>query len=138
MRERNFTSPREWFASNGKANVKSKVKTRGKPCTFDRRRRVALRICWHGTSAENAKAILHRGFRPGTYFARHLEDAVGYGGAYVFEVTFPRNFVEQFGWQFTNDKPVPASRIVSLRQYFGVTLYKDEPLRKQISMSNDA
>ncbi len=46
-------------------------------------------ICYHGTNWRSAQAILREGFKPGTYFAFHLEDAVGYGGPYVFEVGFP-------------------------------------------------
>ena len=47
-----------------------------------------LRICYHGTNQEAGEAIQKEGFRVGTYFAAHLEDALTFGGPYVFEVLF--------------------------------------------------
>ena len=44
--------------------------------------------CYHGTNEENSKSILKDGFREGTYFAYHLEDALTFGGQYVFLVEF--------------------------------------------------
>jgi len=46
------------------------------------------RICFHGTKRQNAYKILKTGFKKWTYFAKHLEDALGYGGKYVFEIYF--------------------------------------------------
>jgi len=44
-------------------------------------------IWYHGTSNKNAKTIYRAGcFKAGTWFARHLEDAVEFGGPYVFAV----------------------------------------------------
>ena len=44
-------------------------------------------VWYHGTSVVRAKDIYKCGFfREGTFFARHLEDAVEFGGSYVFRV----------------------------------------------------
>ncbi len=83
-------------------------------------------ICfwYHGTSKENADSILKSGFRAGTYFAKHLEDAVGYGGPYVFEVVlyFPG---ENPPWQHKSGDPVPSDQIFSLKRYDTETLWSD-------------
>jgi len=76
-------------------------------------------ICYHGTNWRSARQILRDGFSPGTYFALHLEDAVGYGGPYVFEVDFPAS-VERpgwQGWQFTTREAIPSEHIVSCKLY---------------------
>ena len=36
-------------------------------------------ICYHATDRESAASILREGFRPGTYFAFRLADAVPHG-----------------------------------------------------------
>ena len=44
------------------------------------------RIVFHGTDKKNAEAILENGFKKDTYFALHLEDALEFGGQYIFSV----------------------------------------------------
>jgi hypothetical protein len=55
-------------------------------------------VCFHGTNKKAAELILEEGFNIGTYFAFHLEDAIEYGGNYIFEVLFE---IEKQGWQFS-------------------------------------
>lgn len=96
-----------------------------------------LCICYHGTNKAAVAAIWEEGFQPFTYFARHLEDAIGFGGEYVFEVAFYTEDVEDFGWQFKALKVVPSDRIVSLRRYVVTQLYVDTDVRKKIFESNE-
>jgi surface antigen len=37
-------------------------------------------LWYHGTSLENLISIMTTGFRAGTWFARHMEDAFTFGG----------------------------------------------------------
>lgn len=77
-------------------------------------------ICYHGTSKENARSILKQGFRPETWFAHHLEDAIGLGGQHVFAVKFdPDRFnnTESDTWQFFLNEWVKLDKIVSYKIY---------------------
>jgi len=67
-------------------------------------------VWFHGTSNENAEVIRKEGFRVGTYFAHHMEDAVKFGGPHVFFVKVHFN-VEAERWQVTCSNPIPASAI---------------------------
>lgn len=93
-------------------------------------------ICYHGTDAAAADVIREEGFRQYTYFARHLEDAIGFGGEYVFEVAFYEGDIEDFGWQFTASEHVPADRIVRLNSYEVTQFFENEALKKEIFESN--
>lgn len=74
-------------------------------------------LCYHGTNQVNAKGILKDGFKKDTYFAIHLEDAIGYGGVYVFEVAYPWSKIPKGCWQFLCDAPVETKDIVCLVKY---------------------
>jgi len=74
-----------------------------------------MRVCFHGTIKENIKSILEIGFNADTWFALHLEDAIAFGGEYVFSVKFPDDIPDN--WQFHNLNPVPLNRIVELKKY---------------------
>jgi hypothetical protein len=86
-----------------------------------------MRICYHGTTEANAKAILSEGFRDGTWFAANLQDALGYGGLHVFEVVFD----EVPAWQFTSN-PVSTGRIVRYTVYTADVLLDNQELRKRV------
>ncbi|HJU28470.1 MAG TPA: hypothetical protein VJ718_04835, partial [Candidatus Binataceae bacterium] len=76
-----------------------------------------------------------QGFLAGSHFARHLEDALAFGGRFVFEVAFER---DPANWQFVEPERVPPDRIVSLRKY-QITRYRENrKLRRQIAESNGA
>ena len=79
-----------------------------------------MRICFHGTSKENADKILVEGFNIGTYFANHLEDALAFGGEYVFFVRFEKSGFrngEPTDWQFHLRDRVLPDKIWKLVRY---------------------
>jgi len=68
-----------------------------------------MEIWFHGTTKEAVDTILHEGFRAGTYFGQHLEDALHFGGWYIFEVYFEES--PSKNWQVQCLDPIPPSRI---------------------------
>ena len=68
-----------------------------------------MRIMFHGTTAENAAKILKDGFAIGTFFARHLENSLHFGGDYIFEVYFAESPTEY--WEYVTDSIIPPSNI---------------------------
>lgn len=88
-----------------------------------------MRICYHGTNEENAQSILKEGFRPKSWFARHLEDAIGKGGTHVFQIAFddPPDH-----WQYYLDIWVKPDRIVSYKIYQVEQKVENEDLRKEV------
>jgi hypothetical protein len=95
-----------------------------------------LVICYHGTNARAAREIVGRGFSEGTHFAAHLEDALGYGGAHVFEVAFPADVVSHDRWQFTIGRRIPPSHIVSYRVVRQRKVVENQKLRQRVFRSN--
>lgn len=69
-----------------------------------------MRIVYHGTPPRTTAG--------GTFFVNHLEDAVGYGGPYVFEVVVSRGFFNtttgRDRGEATNSNIVPPTRILVL------------------------
>jgi len=92
-------------------------------------------IMYHGTSQEDAAKILKSGFEAKTYFARHLEDAIGYGGSHVFEVAMPEE-LNQDKWQIIASKKVPKERIISLINYKPQSKYTNKIERLKVLLSN--
>lgn len=77
-----------------------------------------IRICFHGTTKENAIKILDEGFNVGTFFAEHLEDALAFGGDYVFYVRFEESgFKGPVEWQFHLRDRVLQDKIWKLMRY---------------------
>ncbi len=76
---------------------------------------------WHGTtSAKKARSIIRDGFRKKTWFARHLEDALAFGGRHVFEVGFTTHAdrrPHRMRWQVCLSNALPASAIFGYRVY---------------------
>ena len=71
-----------------------------------------MKIYYHGTSKENSESILEEGFRKGSWFAMHLEDAFFYGGPYIFEVEMDIDKEElTYDWQFWVSIPISPERI---------------------------
>jgi len=80
--------------------------------------RMAMQIVYHGTDKATARKILKDGFKPGTYFATHLEDAIGFGGTHIFEVAVESVKIPKASdWQFIASDRVPPSQIVELKHY---------------------
>jgi len=95
-----------------------------------------MRICYHGTSSKNAESISREGFRSGTWFASHLENAIAYGGLYVFEVVFEGE--DEPPWQFCTREPIPPSRVVALKAFTQAALFDNKDLRKMVFDHNTA
>lgn len=90
-------------------------------------------ICFHGTSRANAKAIMLRGFRENTYFAKHLEDALEFGGSWVFQVCFNEGMLPPGCWQFRITDGMPCSQIVRLTHYCKIrTKYENTTLLEAV------
>ena len=78
------------------------------------------KLWWHGTtSARKARTILRDGFRKGTYFARHLENALEFGGRHVLVASFTisANGRGARSWQVCLSNALPASAIVNYEVY---------------------
>ena len=69
-------------------------------------------IWYHGTSQENVCSILAHGFREGTWFARHIEQALKSGGSEIFGVRVAFEAAPS-KWQVCASNPIPASSIES-------------------------
>lgn len=96
-----------------------------------------LQIVYHGTNEANAKKILKHGFKIGTYFATHLEDSLGFGGNYVFEVAFPSSAIPKGTWQFTTVQQLPPRLIVQLTKYGQAKkILENELLGEKVFISN--
>jgi len=92
-----------------------------------------MKICYHGTTEKNANKILKDGFKSGTYFAMHLEDAIGFGGDYVFEVLFnSKRFNGVVDWQFHTLEKISSDNIVGLKHYNVELLGENKDLRNEI------
>ena len=89
-------------------------------------------ICYHGTSHVGLKKIRKFGFRPGTHFARHLEDALEFGGPVVLQVVFDDSLHHGDYWQFTNYNIVKPERIVSITEYRTRKVFDNPELREQV------
>lgn len=77
-------------------------------------------VYFHGTQKEHVASIQREGFKEGTYFARHMEDAANFGGPCVFfvKVHFERPSLD--GWQVVCANQVPAKAILGLRYVFSM------------------
>lgn len=97
-----------------------------------------MKICYHGTSRKNARSILKQGFRPETWFARNLQDAVGFGGSHVFEVAFDsaRFNLEPDDWQFFTREWIKPDKIVSYTIYNIKRLMDNKELRGKVFAGN--
>lgn len=78
--------------------------------------------CYHGTNKENAEKILIEGFNPESWFAYHLENAIKFGGKYVFmvefdETKFCNTDTDIDEWQFWIQNRIKADKIHRLRIY---------------------
>ena len=99
-----------------------------------------MQIIYHGTNKTNANKILKYGFLIGTYFAIHLEDAIGYGGLYIFEVAYPSRLISSVEqWQLKTTIAIPPNMIVKLTKYNKSSVLLNKPnLRNNILLSNQS
>lgn len=98
-----------------------------------------MQIVYHGTNKTAAFKILKNGFKEGTYFAVHLEDAIGYGGLYVFEVVFPSSLIQKGQWQICTFNPLQPESIVRMTKFNkSDSIIDNNLLRIRISISNQS
>ena len=96
------------------------------------------KIYYHGTNKKNAKQILKNGFKKGTYFADHLEDALGYGGSHIFGVCIDFKFgkgrrATGFDWQVICANAIKPKNIVFYKIYqMPETVFENQELRDEI------
>ena len=86
---------------------------------------------YHGTTKENADKILKEGFIPGTYFGKHLEDAINFGGEYAFHIWFSEDPNDY--WEWRNSKHIPPERIVYLDHFKLTILYENKEASLKVS-----
>lgn len=78
---------------------------------------------YHGTNEYAAEMILIEGFKADSWFAVHLEDAICFGGDYVFEVALEWDEKSDEDWQFHVLEPIPAKKIIKLQKYNIETIF---------------
>ncbi len=91
-----------------------------------------FRIWFHGTKDEGiALRIQREGFKPLTYFAANLQDALTFGGPHVFEVAIDFADVSKTdGWQVKASNAIPSESIINYSIYDGSVL-ADFPNRRR-------
>jgi len=95
-----------------------------------------MRIWFHGTDRFASQAISEQGFRAGSWFAKSLQDAIEFGGEYVFEVALDYRPIHDGNWQMCISDEVPASAIVALIRY-KITKLMDRPeMRAKVLCAN--
>ena len=91
-------------------------------------------IMYHGTDEKTAQMILEKGFKEGTFFARHMEDAVYLGGLDVFQVwldEYPTKY-----WEWISDRVISVSAIRSLDHFEAVEVYSSAEVERRIREAN--
>ncbi len=68
------------------------------------------KVWYHGTTLDKAVLIMKKGFKRETWFARHMEDALEFGGPCIFavNVTFAKTPMK---WQACCSNPIPPTAI---------------------------
>jgi len=84
-----------------------------------------MKIMYHGTNKERALKIIKNGFSIYTHFAMHLEDALEFGGSWVFVVEFADEIPSN--WQYVTRQKVKANRIKRLTQYRPIVRIGTQP-----------
>ena len=83
------------------------------------------RIVFHGTKKEFVNSILQKGFKPNTYFAVNLADALEFGGEYIFYVVLKLD-KDDNNWQPRCKRTVPPTRITRLIKVNPKILYEND------------
>ena len=91
---------------------------------------------YHGTDFEAAHLILDSGFQPLTYFGRSMEDALDFGGDWVFEVWFDKDPVPYPAWQWRCREVIPANRIHVLVHLTPKVLYRSHVVELRVRRSH--
>lgn len=89
-------------------------------------------VLYHGTKFKyNAFKILKEGFKEWSYFSSNLNNAVGFGGKYVFEVVFLKSDLPDY-WQVRCENRIPPERIVRMSKYKSQEIIKNKTLEKKV------
>jgi len=91
------------------------------------------KIVYHGTNEKAAEQIKSQGFKAWSWFATHLEDAIAFGGEYIFSVAYEDPPVN---WQFMSPYGILPDRIVSLSKIDKAVLHENKELREEIFAEN--
>lgn len=71
-----------------------------------------MSLWYHGTNEIIAKVIMQdKFFKEGTWFARHLEDAIEFGGTTVFMVSIKFRTKQ---WQVCSANRIPTNKIIRI------------------------
>ena len=75
-------------------------------------------VAYHGTRTLSvARRIEHDGLRHFSYVARHLEDALAFGGDFVWRLVVPLSVFDLKGWQACLANDLPSDHLLELCQY---------------------
>ncbi len=88
---------------------------------------------YHGTNKKNANIIRREGFKEGTFFAKHVEDAIGMGGDYIFWVWFENNPTEY--WEWVSDRIISPNKIYALDHIVPNEIFLNKKLDLHIKKS---
>lgn len=85
------------------------------------------KMFYHGTNKATASKIIKEGFKRGSYFSTHLEDAIKFGkadetvGVFVFQVSIKLPYDHTY-WEYVTTNKIPARQIVKLREFYAKPL----------------
>lgn len=100
-----------------------------------KKKKIPLVICYHGTTRECAEIIRAKGFAKNAPFTTTLEDALEFGGKYVFGVAFETKSVPKI-WAFKISKKKSVKDIVFLNKYEKEVIVSNVDLMDKIFESN--
>ena len=90
---------------------------------------------YHGTNKKGADIIMKDGFKRGTFFSNHLENAIYMGGPYVFQVSMRLPYDHTY-WEYVSKNKIRANRIVRLTYHRKKELFKNDKLGTRIFKFN--
>jgi len=83
-------------------------------------------IYYHGTTEENAKNILEKGFNKETYFTWDLHSALQMGGMWIFSIYFAHLDIKNGHWEYRCEENISPDRILYLRKFSIDCLYDND------------
>jgi len=104
-----------------------------------------LHILYHGTTKKTAAIIMKEGFKPWTYFAKNLSEAINYGRGkkytYVFAVVMEHKLAPEFfegwlKWQIMNHDHIPVTKILNLRKFSRKVIFLNKELWNEVGRRN--
>ncbi len=93
---------------------------------------IELEVLYHGTKFKYiADKILKEGFQEWSFFSNNLNNAIGMGGKYVFEVVFLKNDLPDY-WQVRCENSIPLNRIILLSKFKQIEVFKNKNTQDKI------